>query len=72
MIRALLISSLYNITSYRRLVHAISENIAFRWFCFLGIDDKVFDHSTISVFIERIGRDGFAEVFTPNPPKFWG
>ncbi len=63
MVRALLISSLYNITSYRRLVHAISENIAFRWFCFLGIDDKVFDHPTISVFIERIGRDGFAEVF---------
>ena len=63
MIRALLISSLYNITSYRRLVYAISENIAFRWFCFLGIDDKVFDHSTISVFIERIGRDGFAEFF---------
>ena len=28
-----------------------------------GIDDKVFDHSTISVFIERIGRDGFAQVF---------
>ena len=29
MVRALLISSLYDITSYRRLVHAISENIAF-------------------------------------------
>ena len=36
MVRALLISSLYNITSYRRVVHAISENIAFRWFCFLS------------------------------------
>ena len=30
---------------------------------FLGIDDKVFNHSTISVFIERIGRDGSAEIF---------
>jgi len=47
LVRALLISALYNITSFRRLCLAISENIAFRWFCFLTIDDEVFDHSTI-------------------------
>ena len=35
----------------------------FRWFCFLTIDDPVFDHSTISHFIERIGREGFAGIF---------
>ena len=46
LVRALLISALYNITSFRRLCSAISENIAFRWFCFLSIDDRVFDHST--------------------------
>ena len=63
LVRALLISSLYNITSFRRLCSAISENIAFRWFCFLTIDDKVFDHSTISYFIERIGNEGFGEMF---------
>ena len=63
LLRALLISSLYNITSFRRLCSAISENIAFRWFCFLTIDDKVFDHSTISYFIERIGNEGFGEIF---------
>ena len=63
LVRAPLISSLYNITSFRRLCSAISENIAFRWFCFLTIDDKVFDHSTISYFIERIGNEGFGEMF---------
>ena len=63
LVRALLISSLYNITSFRRLCSAISENIAFRWFCFLTIDEKVFDHSTISYFIERIGNEGFGEMF---------
>ena len=63
LVRALLISALYNITSFRRLCLAISENIAFRWFCFLTIDDEVFDHSTISYFIERIGRDGFEALF---------
>ena len=63
MIRALLICSLYNIASFRRLCSAISENIAYRWFCFLTIDDPVFDHSSISHFIDRVGGDGFAAVF---------
>ncbi len=63
MVRALLICSLYNIASFRRLCSAISENIAYRWFCFFTIDDPVFDHSTITHFINRIGREGFPEVF---------
>lgn len=63
MVRALLICSLYNIASFRRLCSAISENLAYRWFCFLTIDDPVFDHSTISHFIERVGREGFAAIF---------
>jgi len=63
LVRAMLISALYNITSFRRLCLAISENIAFRWFCFLTIDDEVFDHSTITYFIERIGREGFRALF---------
>ena len=59
MVRALLICSLYNISSFRRLCSAISENIAYRWFCFLTIDDPVFDHSTITYFVNRIGKEGF-------------
>ena len=63
MARALLICSLYNISSFRRLSSAIAENNAHRWFCSLAIDDPVFDHSTSSCFIERIGRDGSAGIF---------
>ena len=63
MVRALLIGSVYNITSFRRLCSAISENLAYRWFCCLTIDDPVFDHSSISNFIDRVGRDGFAAIF---------
>ena len=40
-----------------------SENLAFRWFCFLTIDDEVFHHSTISYFIERVGNEGFGQIF---------
>ena len=63
LVRALLISSLYNVSSFRRLCAAISENLAFRWFCFLTIDDEVFNHSTISYFIERVGNEGFGQIF---------
>ena len=63
MVRVLLICSLYNIASFRRLCSAISENIAYRWFCFLTIDDPVFDHSSISHFIDQVGRGGFAAIF---------
>ena len=63
MVRALLICSLYNIVSFRRLCSDISENLAHRWFCFLTIDDQVFDHSSISHFIDQMGQEGFAAVF---------
>ena len=62
MVRALLICSLYNIASFRRLCSTNSENIAYRWFCFLTIDDPVFGHSSISHFIDRFGRDGFGAI----------
>lgn len=61
-IRALLISAVYSITSFRQLCHSINENLAFRWFLFLTIDDGVFDHSTITYFVERIGPEGFRKV----------
>ena len=61
-VRALLICSLYNIASFRRLCSTNSEDIAYRWFCFLTIDDPVFGHSSISHFIDRFGRDGFGAI----------
>ena len=61
-VRTLLICSLYNVTSFRRLCSAISENQAYPWFCFLTIDDPMFDNSRMSRFIDRIGRDGFAAI----------
>ena len=63
MVRALLICSLYNIASFRRLCPAISEDLAYRWFCFLTIDDPVFDHSSITHFMDRIGRESCGAIF---------
>ncbi|MYC29860.1 MAG: transposase [Chloroflexi bacterium] len=79
MVRALLISSLYNIASFRRLCSAISENLAYRWSCFRTIDDPVFDHSSISHFINRIGwlhpvqkRHPCFGMRVQGPPRFAG
>ena len=42
---------------------ATAENVAYRWFCFLTIDDPVFDQSTNSHFTEWTGREGFGDIF---------
>jgi transposase len=62
-LRALLLAAIYQVPSHRQLCARISENLAWRWFCFLGLDDPVFDHSTLSVFLSRVGAAGMGQVF---------
>ncbi len=54
MIRMLLIGYCYSIRSERRLCQEVAMNMAYRWFCRLGLEDRVPDHSTFSV--NRHGR----------------
>jgi transposase-like protein DUF772 len=49
MIRMLLIGYCLGIRSERRLCEEVHLNLAYRWFCRLGLDGKVPDHSTFSV-----------------------
>jgi transposase len=64
-IRMLIIGYCYGIRSERRLCEEVHLNLAYRWFCHLGIHDKVPDHSTFSK--NRHGRfrdsDAFRELF---------
>ncbi len=48
MIRMLLIGYLYGIRSERRLVEEVHLNLAYRWFCRLGLEGRVPDRSTFS------------------------
>ncbi len=48
MIRMLLVGYCYGIRSERRLCEEIHFNLAYRWFCRLGLEDEVPDHSTFS------------------------
>ena len=54
MIRMLLVGYCYGIHSERRLCEEVSMNLAYRWFCRLGLEDVVPDHSTFSK--NRLGR----------------
>jgi transposase len=54
MVRMLLIGYCFSIRSERRLCQEVKVNLAYRWFCGLGLEDKVPHHSTFSV--NRHGR----------------
>lgn len=54
MIRMLLVGYCYSIRSERRLCQEVDLNLAYRWFCRLGLEDRVPHHSTFSV--NRHGR----------------
>jgi len=65
MIRILIVGYCFGIRSERRLCEEVHLNLAYRWFCRLGIEDTVPEHSTFSK--NRHGRfresDAFRHVF---------
>jgi transposase len=61
MIRMLVIGYCFGIRSERRLCEEVHLNLAYRWFCKLGLEDKVPDHSTFSK--NRHGRFRQSETF---------
>src|SRR4029453_13297095 len=48
MIRMLIVGYCYGIRSERRLCEEVHLNLAYRWFCRLGLEGQVPDHSTFS------------------------
>ncbi|MEM9495581.1 MAG: IS1182 family transposase [Pseudomonadota bacterium] len=61
MIRMLLVGYLFGIRSERRLCEEVHVNLAYRWFCRLGLDGAVPDHSTFSK--ARHGRFRDSDLF---------
>jgi len=65
MIRMLIVGYCFGIGSERRLCEEVHFNLAYRWFCRLGLEDAVPEHSTFSK--NRHGRfresDAFRHVF---------
>lgn len=61
MVRMLLVGYCFGIRSERRLCEEVHLNLAYRWFCRLGLDDKVPDHSSFSK--NRHGRFRESDLF---------
>ncbi len=61
MIRMLIVGYCYGIRSERRLCDEVHLNLAYRWFCRLGLEDAVPDHSTFSK--NRHGRFRESGIF---------
>jgi transposase len=65
MIRMLIIGYVFAIRSERALCREVQLNLAYRWFCGLGIEDKMPDHSAFSRARNERFREGdiFRRVF---------
>jgi transposase len=61
MVRMLIVGYSFGIRSERRLCEEIHLNLGYRWFCRLGLEDAVPDHSTFSK--NRHGRFRESEAF---------
>ena len=61
LLRMLLIGYAYGIRSERQLCSEVHLNLAYRWFCRLGLDGAVPDHSTFSK--NRYGRFRESDVY---------
>jgi transposase len=61
MIRMLIVGYCYGIRSERRLCEEVHLNLGYRWFCRLGLEGKVPDHSTFSE--NRHGRFRESDTF---------
>jgi transposase len=63
----LLVGYCFSIRSERWLCEEVYLNMAYRWVCRLGIEDRVPDHSTFSV--NHHGRFRERDLFrSPNVP----
>ena len=65
MIRMLIVGYVFAIRSERALCREVQLNLAYRWFCGLGIEDKIPDHSAFSRARNERFRDSdiFRRVF---------
>lgn len=60
LIRMLVLSYVFAIRSERALCREVGVNLAYRWFCGLGIEDRIPDHSAFTRARNERFRDGMS------------
>src|SRR6266404_6143296 len=63
LLRALLLQVLYSVRSERLLMEQLEDNLLFRWFVGLSMDDPVWDVTVFTKNRERLLRGDIAEAF---------
>jgi transposase len=58
-----LVAYFYGITKDRRLCEEVHDNLAYRWFCRLSLEDDIPDHSSLTRIRDRLGEEVFEAVF---------
>jgi len=64
MFKMLFLMFFCNISSERELVEQVQVNVLYRYFCDINLDETIPDHSTFTVFRQRLGKDRFKRLFT--------
>ena len=62
MLKALWLSSQYDMTD-RGAEERTNQDIVLKWFLGYGITEKVFDHSALGAFRDRLGEEGCKNAF---------
>ena len=63
LLRAMLLQAFYSVRSERQLMERLEFDLLFRWFVGLGVDDRVWDHSTFSKNRDRLLEGEIAAKF---------
>ena len=58
-----LVGYLFGIRSERQLCEQVRDNLAYRWFCHLPLNEGVPDHSSLTRIRDRLGEEVFETVF---------
>ena len=69
MIRMLIVGYCFGIRSERRLCEEVHLNLAYRWFCGLGLSGEVPDHSTLCYAEQRLLKRGTSSSSSCAPPR---
>ena len=63
MFKMLFLMFFNNIPSERELVEQVQVNVLYRYFCDINLDETIPDHSTFTVFRQRLGKEQFKRLF---------
>jgi len=52
----------YNVSD-RELEETVNDRLSFKWFLGVGVNESAPDHSTLTIFRERLGEERFRDIF---------